>query len=79
VIEQMREYSSNLKFGISAGIFFDNGIVWYQQQTPSIRQVKSGFGAGLHFHLPYVEVFRVECGFNKQLKAQAIADIEVAF
>lgn len=79
IIAQMREYSSNLKFGISAGIFFDNGIVWYQRQKPSLQQVKSGFGAGLHFHLPYVEIFRVECGFNKQLKAQAIADIEVAF
>ncbi len=79
LIDQMRQYSSNLKFGISAGLFFDNGVVWYQNQPLSIRQVKSGFGAGLHFHLPYVEVFRVECGFNKQLKAQAIADIEVAF
>ncbi len=79
LVDQMRQYSSNLKFGMSAGLFFDNGAVWYQNQPLSIRQVKSGFGFGLHFHLPYVEVFRVECGFNKRLKAQAIADIEVAF
>ncbi|MDZ7331708.1 MAG: BamA/TamA family outer membrane protein [candidate division KSB1 bacterium] len=79
LIDQMRQYSSNLKFGISAGLFFDSGAVWSQNQPLSIRQVKSGFGMGLHFHLPYVEVFRVECGFNKRLKAQAIADIEVAF
>ncbi len=79
LIEDMRQYSSNLKFGISAGIFFDSGSVWYQDETLSIHQVKSGFGAGIHFHLPYIEVFRLECGFNKQLEAQAIADIEVAF
>ncbi len=79
LIPEMSQYSSNLKFGISAGIFFDNGIVWYQNQDPSIRKVKSGFGAGIHFHLPYIDVFRVECGFNKQWEAQAIADIEVAF
>lgn len=79
IIDEMRQYSSNLKFGISAGIFSDNGIVWYQNQDMSIREVKSGFGAGIHFHLPYIDVFRVECGFNKQWEAQFIADIEVAF
>ena len=79
LIPKMRQYSSNLKFGISAGIFFDNGIVWYQNQKMSIREVKSGLGVGIHFHLPYVDVFRVECGFDKQWRAQGIADMEVAF
>ncbi len=79
MIEEMSQYSSNLKFGISAGIFFDSGAVWYQDEALAIHQVKSGFGVGIHFHLPYIEVFRVECGFNKQLEAQAIADIRVAF
>jgi outer membrane protein assembly factor BamA len=79
IMSEMSQYSSNLKFGISGGIFFDNGVVWYQNQALSIHKVKSGFGAGIHFHLPYIDVFRLECGFNKQWKAQAIADIEVAF
>lgn len=79
LIDEMRPYSSNLKFGLNAGLFFDGGAIWYQNQPLSVHRVKSGFGAGLHFRLPYVEVFRVECGFNKHWKAQAIADIEVAF
>ena len=72
-------YSSNLKFGISAGLFFDSGTVWNQNQTLTIDNFKSGFGAGIHFHVPYIDVFRVECGLNRDWKAEAIAEIEVVF
>jgi len=72
-------YSDNLKFGISAGIFFDSGTVWNQDEALQMKNVKSGFGAGIHFHLPYIDLFRVECAFNTIWKPQAIAEVEVAF
>jgi len=72
-------YSSNLKFGISAGIFYDTGAVWFQNHNLTRQDFKSGFGAGIHFHLPYINVFRVECGFNSNGDVQGIAEIEKAF
>jgi len=72
-------YSSNLKFGISAGIFYDSGAAWFQDHKLTKHDFNSGFGVGIHFHLPYVNVFRVECGFNNQGDVQAIADVEKAF
>lgn len=72
-------YSSHLKFGISAGIFYDTGAVWFQDHKLIREDFKSGFGAGIHFHLPYIDVFRVECGFNSQWKVQFIAEVETAF
>lgn len=76
---QFGDYSSNLKFGISGGLFIETGSVWYQKQSPSIQDFKSGFGGGIHFHLPYIEVFRLELGLNFHWEPSAIAEVEVAF
>ena len=73
------QYSTNLKFGMSAGIFLEAGKVWYQNDPVTIKNFKPGFGAGIHFHLPYVEVFRVECGFDFDWNPSLIAEAEVAF
>lgn len=78
-LPEFEEYSNNLKFGISAGIFFDSGVIWNQNESFRNQQVKTGFGAGIHFHIPYVDVFRLECGFNNRWRAEAIAEVEVAF
>lgn len=73
------KYSKHLKFGLSGGLFYDAGAVWFQDQELTQSDFKSGFGAGLHFHLPYIDVFRVELGCNQQWKTQAIAEVETAF
>lgn len=72
-------YSSNLKFGVSAGIFYDTGAVYFQDHALTVKDFKSGLGAGIHFHLPYINVFRLECGFNSKWEVQGIAEIETAF
>ena len=72
-------YSNQLKFGISAGIFCETGAVWFQHDKLDVDDFNSGFGAGIHFHVPYINVFRLECGFNFQWKPQLIADIETKF
>ncbi len=73
------DYSSNLKFGISGVIFFDSGAVWYQDENLTGDKLNSGFGLGLHFHMPYIDIFRVECAFDTKWKPQAIAEVVMAF
>jgi len=79
LISGLERYTSDLKFGISAGIFYDTGIVWFQNQKLAVEDFSSGFGFGLHFHLPYVDVLRVECGLNHQKDVQVIIDAGLAF
>jgi len=78
-ISGFEDYSSNLKFGISAGIFIESGAVWNQNQALTAEHFKSGFGAGIHFHVPYIDVLRLDCGFNLEWKPQLIAEVLVAF
>jgi outer membrane protein assembly factor BamA len=67
--------ASDLKFGISAGLFAETGVVWSQGDRLQARRLNSGYGAGLHFHLPYVDVLRVESAFDEQGRHQWIVDI----
>ena len=73
------QYSSNLKLGLNAGIFVDSGIVWNNPEEYSINNFHTGFGFGLHLLLPYVEVFRVDYGFNRDLEGQFILEVGIAF
>jgi hypothetical protein len=77
--DQYSGYSNNLKFGISAGIFFDTGMVWYNRSQVGLQNLDSGFGAGLHFHLPYIDLLRVEYGFDTDYKGELILDLEKSF
>ena len=72
-------YLRNLKIGLSAGVFADAGIIWNDPQQYNINNVLSGFGAGIHIHLPYVEVFRIDYAFDMNLKGQLIVEVGVAF
>ena len=73
------DYYRNLKFGMSAGIFYDYGAVWDQYESLTKKCFQYGFGAGLHFHVPYIDLFRLEVGFDKKFNHEFIADIAVAF
>lgn len=75
-----RDYYRNLKFGISGELFIDSGMVWYQSEEPKKKKLLTGFGAGIHFHLPYVYLLRLEYGFNKKDTGQWILfDVGVPF
>lgn len=76
---ELEYFSTNLKFGMSGAIFLETGKVWNQNQSFTLQKFKPGFGAGIHFHVPYVEVFRLECGFDFDWKPSLIAEVEVAF
>ncbi len=77
------EYLQNLKFGLSAGIFFDYGRVWFQeppQDRPRrVLPPQRGYGFGLHIHLPYINLLRLELAFDEEGRSERIVDIGVAF
>ncbi len=72
-------YLKNLKIGLSAGIFADAGIIWTEPYEYNMNNVLSGFGGGLHIHLPYVEIFRIDYAFNMNLEGQFIVEVGIAF
>ena len=72
-------YGSNLPFGISGGIFFDTGAVWDKDITLTEGRFLSGYGAGLHFHVPYVDVVRLEYAFDTRQNGELIMDVLVRF
>lgn len=79
--------TQNLEFGINGALFYDSGVVWSDKnqlaqgikKTPfNINNFLTGFGFGLHFRLPYVEVARLEMGFDKNLDPEIIFEIGTA-
>ena len=74
-----QQYQRNLKIGLSAALFIDSGIVWNQPNQYQSENFLTGFGFGLHFHLPYIEVFRIDYGFNSQWRGQVIFEVGVVF
>ncbi len=69
----------NLKFGLNGGLFWDSGIIWNEKRQLAIDNFLSGFGVGLHFRLPYIEVLRLDLAFDEHMKAQFIVENGVAF
>jgi outer membrane protein assembly factor BamA len=73
------QYSHNLQIGLSAALFVDTGIVWVTPEQYTIDNFKTGFGFGFHIHLPYIEIFRVDIGFDKNFDSQVIVEVGVVF
>ncbi len=73
------QYLHNLKFGVSASLFVDSGIIWSNPLEHHINNYKTGFGFGILFHLPYVEIFRIDYGFNRDWRGQLILEVGVVF
>jgi hemolysin activation/secretion protein len=69
----------NLKFGLSAGVFVDSGIVWRNAGELRWNDLYTGYGVGLHIHLPYINVLRLEYALNKTGRGQFILDAGVSF
>lgn len=71
--------TQNLSYGLNAALFFDSGQVWGNGKNLRLSDFVSGFGAGLHFRLPYIEVVRIEMGFDEQLRHEFIFEAQTAF
>ena len=72
-------YQSNLKIGLSGGVFIDSGIIWTEPEAYSIDNYITGFGCSLFIHLPYVEIFRVDYGFDFDYRGEWILEVGVNF
>lgn len=72
-------YVRNVKFGMNVALFYDYGIAWSENKIPDWKTGLSGFGAGLHFHLPIAGLVRLELASDDEGKLQGIFDVGVAF
>jgi outer membrane protein assembly factor BamA len=78
--------TQNLKFGLNGALFFDSGKVWGRdvheefnlEKSEYNGKILSGFGGGLHFRLPYVEVARLEMAFDYKFNSEIIFEIGTA-
>jgi hypothetical protein len=69
----------NLKFGLSAGFFVDSGIVWRNAGDVRLNDFYTGYGVGLHIHLPYINVLRLEYALNRTGRGEFIIDTGISF
>ncbi|MHB2155440.1 BamA/TamA family outer membrane protein [Calditrichota bacterium GD2] len=71
--------TKNLKFGLNAGLFVESGQVWNNHKNFKLRNMITGYGFGLHFLLPYVEVLRFDYAFNEQGRGEFIVEVLMPF
>lgn len=69
----------DLKFGINAGFFVETGLAWQRKNELAMDNLVSGFGAGIHFIMPYIEVLRIDLAFDEDFNSETILEIGVAF
>jgi outer membrane protein assembly factor BamA len=67
------------KFGIFAAVFADAGTVWFRGHPLAINNFKKGYGAGLHFLLPYGTIIRTEYAWNEIRHAEFILGFGTTF
>jgi len=72
-------FFQGLKFGLSMGIFADTGIVWDDGKQFALNNFYTGYGAGIHIHLPYIYLFRIDWAINDQGNTEWIFDLGVSF
>ncbi|HUN66111.1 MAG TPA: BamA/TamA family outer membrane protein [Bacteroidota bacterium] len=63
------------RFGIAAALFADAGEVWYRGTPFAVNRFIKGYGAGLHFLLPYSYVLRLEYALNEIRHGEFIVDL----
>ena len=70
-------YLRNLKFGVGLGLFIDSGLTWFQGEKINRSMLQSGYGIGIHMHLPYIDIVRFELAFNEKGRPQFIVDLNI--
>ncbi len=72
-------YMNNLPFGVSWVLFADAAAVSDTWSHLRRQRFMQGFGGGLHIHLPYVELLRLEYAVDAHGHGQFISDLYVWF
>ena len=68
-----------LRYGLYFGIFADAGKIWYRTQPFENVPLRSGYGAGIHFLLPYGLTIRTEYALNDQGRREFFVDFGASF
>jgi len=71
--------TQNLKFGLNAGFFAETGYTWKWKDDFDTDKLITGYGAGLHFLLPYIEVLRLDLAFDEKFNHEFIIEILMPF
>lgn len=66
------------RFGVNLAVFTDTGIAWYRSQRLPLSSFTTGYGAGIHFLLPYGFVLRTEYALNTAGHGQFIIDLRTS-
>ncbi len=74
-IKQFRTW----KLGLYAALFYDTGILWDKGDRPLTGRIPHGYGAGLHFLLPYGTVFRVDRAWDESGRGEWVLDVGASF
>ena len=67
------------KLGLYAAVFGDLGMVWDKHERPALEDMPRGYGAGLHFLLPYGFVLRVDRAWSESGRGEWILDLGASF
>jgi outer membrane protein assembly factor BamA len=67
------------RYGLYAGFFADAGTTWYRTDSFADIPWYTGYGAGLHFLLPYSFVLRTEYAFNQHGRGEFILGFHASF
>jgi hypothetical protein len=66
------------KFGISVAVFANAGTTWFRGDKLTWTSIQSGYGAGIHWLLPYSYVMRTEYAWNQFGQGQFILDFRAS-
>ena len=75
----LKTFFQQLKYGLSLGLFVDSGQSWNHGDELKFDNQFTGYGVGLHLHLPYVNVLRIEYALNSNGDTEWIIDSGVSF
>lgn len=75
----LSKFFQGLKYGATIGFFMDSGTVWNRTEQIKLDNFFTGYGAGIHFHLPYINVLRIDRAWNDKGQGEWIIDIGVSF
>ncbi len=67
------------RYALYAAVFADVGKTWYRNERVLDDPWYAGYGAGLHFLLPYSFILRTEYAFNQHGVGQFVLDFGASF
>ena len=67
------------RFGVVAALFADAGQTWFRGAPVALNGFARGYGAGLHFLLPYSAVVRTEYAWDELRRGEFILDAGASF